>query len=189
MNNCELNVLNCGEPDIYYITLYADWNLVSLPFTPDSTDIADVIAAINTIVVIIWGWDAEGQAWLWYMPGNAASTLTTMAAGSGFWFFMTGPAILEVFEQGAVGLGAPASPYDVFEEWNLIGFTSTTSMSPESYLACIAGNYDLVWGWDAEGQAWLWYMPDNALSTLTTMEPGSGFWLWGTAECTIVPPT
>jgi hypothetical protein len=172
----------------YNITLYTGWNLVSLPFEPDSTAIADVIAAINTTLAFIWGWDAEGQAWLWYEPGNQFSTLSTMGDGSGFWFYMNGPAILEVFKQEAVGLGAPASPYDVFVGWNLIGFTSTTSMSPESYLASIAGNYNFIWGWDAGGQAWLWHEPGNQFSTLSTMEPGDGFWLWATAEGTIVPP-
>ncbi len=175
--------------EAYSISLAADWNLVSLPLIPDNTDIADVTAGINDTLAIIWGWDAEGQAWLWYVPDNFLSSLTTMEPGSGYWFFMYGPAILEVSGQEMPDPPTLTPAYDVFEEWNLIGFTSTTGMSPESYLASIAGNYSIIWGWDAEEQAWLWYVPDNFLSSLTTMEPGFGFWLWGTAEGTIVPPT
>jgi hypothetical protein len=182
--------LTTGLPLMSYnITLYTGWNLVSLPLIPDNTSIADVTAGINDTVAIIWGWDAEGQAWLWNVPDNALSTLTTMEPSSGYWFFMNSPATLEVFGQEMPDPPTLTPAYDVFEEWNLIGFTSTTSMSPESYLASIAGNYSIIWGWDAEGQAWLWYVPGNPASILTTMEPGDGYWLWGTAEGTIVPPT
>ncbi len=173
----------------YNITLAADWNLVSLPLIPDNTDITDVTASINDTLAIVWSWNAEEQAWYWYVPGNPLSTLTTMGDGFGYWFFMYGPAILEVSGQEMPDPPTITPAYDVFEEWNLIGFTSATSMSPESYLASIAGNYSIVWDWNAEEQAWLWYVPDNFLSTLTTMEPGFGFWLWGTAKGTLMPPT
>ena len=169
------------------ITLSTGWNLVSLPVIPDNTSIVDVTAAINTTVSIIWYYNANTATWLWYVPGNPASTLSTIEDGKGYWFLMNSPAALEGSGWEMPGPGAPPT-YDVFVGWNLIGFSSTTSMSPESYLATIAGTYNPIYGWDAEGQTWLWYVPGNLSSTLTTMEPGYGYWLLATADGTIVPP-
>ena len=174
----------------YNMTLAAGWNLISLPVTPDNPGIADLTAGISGDLAIVWGYDADPDTgtWLWYVPGNPASTLTAVEEGTGYWFFMNGPTTLEGSGQEIPGQGAPPPAYDVFVGWNLIGFSSTTSMSLESYLASIAGNYSIVWGYDAEGQTWLWYAPDNASRTLTTMEPGFGYWLWATADGIIVPP-
>lgn len=183
-NNYQMNTL---EYPSYNITLSTDWNLVSLPVIPHNTSIADVTAAINATVDIIWYYNSNTATWLWYVPGNPASTLSTIEDGKGYWFFMNSPAALEGSGWEIPGPGTPPA-YDVFVDWNLIGFSSTTSLSPESYLATIAGTYSLIYGWDAEGQSWLWYVPDNPSSTLTTMEPGYGYWLMATADGTIVPP-
>jgi C1A family cysteine protease/archaellum component FlaF (FlaF/FlaG flagellin family) len=174
----------------YNITLAAGWNLVSLPLMPDNTGIADVPADISGDLAIVWGYNAstDTDTWLWYVPGNPLSTLTAAAEGEGYWFFMNGTAALEGSGREIPGQGASPPAYDVFAGWNLIGFSSTTGMSPETYLASIAGNYSIVWGWDAGAPSWLWYVPDNPLSTLITMEPGCGYWLWATADGIIVPP-
>jgi hypothetical protein len=173
----------------YNISLAADWNLVSLPLIPDNTDIDNVTAAINDTLSLVWSYNASSDAWYWYVQGNPASSLATIEDGKGYWFFMNGPATLEGSGQEMPDPPTLTPAYDVFEEWNLIGFTSTTGMSHESYLASIAGNYSLIWCYDAEGQAWLWWVADNPASTFTTMEPGDGYWLWATTEGTIVPPT
>gem|GEM_PF-2139632 len=185
--------LQVEPPHISYnITLAAGWNLVSLPVMPDNTDIADVTAGISGNVGIVWAYNttADPDTWLWYAPGNPLSTLTAIEEGMGYWFSMNGTAALEGSGQEIPGQGAPPPAYDVFVGWNLIGFSSTTSMSLESYLASIAGDYSIVWGYNAAADTdpWLWYAPDISSSTLTTMEPGFGYWLWATADGVIVPP-
>jgi serine protease len=172
----------------YNITLAADWNLVSLPLIPDNTEIATVTAGISDSLSFIYYYNVTGT-WPVYSPGNPASSLTSMEDGFGYWFFMNSPATLEISGQEMPDPPTLTPAYDVFDGYNLIGFTSTTSMSPESYLASIDSNYDHIYGYDAEGQTFLMYSPGNPASTLTIMEPGDGFWLRATAEGTIVPPT
>ena len=73
----------------YNITLVAGWNLVSLPFAPDSTAIADITAAISADVAYVQSYDAATGTSPWYVPGNPASSLTTMEPGFGYWLWGT----------------------------------------------------------------------------------------------------
>ena len=177
-------VSNVDNRTSYNITLATGWNLISLPLIPDNTSIANVTAGIAADVAIIWGYSGNTTAWHWYVPGNPSSTLTSMEDGLGYWVFMNSPATLNVTGQEIL---TPTPPCDVFDGWNLIGFTSTTSMSPETYLAGVAADYTIIWGYDAEGQTWLWNTADNSSSTLANMESGHGYWLWATVDGTCDP--
>jgi len=169
--------------------LVVGWNLMSLPLIPYSTDITDIINADNLAsgnmdnVDLVYYFDTASETWLWW-NGAPASTLTTMEDGLGYWMLMSGADILTV--QGTQ-VGDPPPEYGVIVGWNMIGFTSTTAMAPAVYLASAAGDYTLLYGWDAVGETWLWWNGAPA-STLTTMEPGDGYWILMDNPGTITPP-
>ncbi|MDH5363776.1 MAG: C1 family peptidase, partial [Dehalococcoidia bacterium] len=173
----------------YDITLYEGWNLVSLPLIPDSTAITDIINTDNLAsgnmdnVDLVYYFDTPSETWLWW-NGSPASTLTSMEDGLGYWMLMSGADTLTVHGSQ---VGDPPPEYNVIVGWNMIGLTSTATMAPEVYLASAAGDYALLYGWDAVGETWLWWNGSPA-STLTTMEPGDGYWILMDNPGTITPP-
>ena len=120
-----------GDIDTECITLVEGWNLISLPVVPESNDIADVLADISENVVMVRHYDGATDTWLWQVPATGAGALTTLQDGLGYWIFMDAPDTLCV-----VGQQLPDPPaYQVVEGWNLIGFTSTTTMEHSEYLS------------------------------------------------------
>ena len=55
--------------------------------------------------------------------------------------------------------------------WNVIGFKSTTAQSPDDYLAGIAGQYTIIYGFD-EGAYFVVGTPGNE-----NLEPGLAYWI------------
>ena len=106
-----------------------------------------------------------------------------MKDGPGYWVFATVADNLTVHGTQA---GHPGPNYPVFSGWDMIGFTSTSNMAPETYLASVDGNYTFLYCWFNGG--WLWWMNGNTASTFTNMEPGYGYWLFMNTDGTITPP-
>jgi C1A family cysteine protease len=167
----------------YDIDLVEGYNLISLPLIPDSSDITDVLAGISGNVTIVWYYDAG--TWLWYVPGSPGSTLPAMEDGLGYWIFMNNADTLNVTGKEAPAPPEPSPTYDVVTGWNLIGFKSTVDMAHDTYLASVAGDYLIMWGWEA-GEGFFSPYPLNEHGG--NMEAGRGYWLWMNIPGTIVPP-
>jgi hypothetical protein len=170
----------------YDIDLAAGWTLVSLPFIPDSTDIDAVISngtlssSNVTNIVMVYNYNTTAEKWLWW-NGTPASTLNTMVDGKAYWIYA---AIADTLTVHGTQAGHPGPDYQVLTGWNMVGFTSTSDMAIESYLASEDGNYSLLYCW-VDGDWLLW---TTAGSTFTNMEPGCGYWLSINATGTITPP-
>jgi hypothetical protein len=69
-----------------------------------------------------------------------------------------------------------------------VAFTITTAViTPGVALAGIAGQYSRVWGFDSSTQTWKLYDPATpAISDLTVMTRGQGYWIKATQACTLV---
>lgn len=189
--------LDCGWLDTVSISMETEiplspgWNLVSLPLIPEDSDITVVISAdtlasgnVGNVGLVYW-YDPAIEGYRVYKPGVGGS-LTTMEDGKGYWIFMVSPDTLTVRGLEVPLPGQPWPAYDVFEGWNMIGFKSTSSMHHTSYLYNIAGDYSVLWGWDAGAQEYFSVYPLGEHDG--NMEPGHGYWLWATADGTIVPP-
>ena len=57
------------------------------------------------------------------------------------------------------------------EGWNLIGFKSTVPKLPEEYLAGIADQYVMIYGYD-DGNFFIAGAPGHEM-----LQPGLGYWL------------
>ena len=80
----------------------------------------------------------------------------------------------------------PGPSYLVLANWNMTGFTSTSNIALQTYLASIDGDYDVVYRWNAAAGTWsYWTVIANDFDT---MNPGYGYWLYMNAEDTITPP-
>ncbi len=76
----------------------------------------------------------------------------------------------------------PTNTYDVplVAGWNLVSFNIRPgSGSPASVLSTVAGNYSLVYAWDAAGAAWMKYDPamPAELNSLKNLGESMGFWI------------
>jgi len=169
----------------YNITLHEDWNLISLPLIPESSNITDVLAGVTGAnVTQVWAYDPTllpGNPWLSHIPG-VGGNLTTMEDGIGYWVVANGEATLTV--TGQCMPDPPATPpmYAVYDGWNLIGYKSIITRTHDDYLLNVAGRYTVIWGYD-EGWALVFPLP---LGT-GMLTPGQGYWIWMTEDGTIVP--
>jgi hypothetical protein len=169
----------------YDISLAAGWNLISLPLIPDDTDIADVLDGISVPLSVdaVWAYDAATSSWLFYDPDTLVGPLAEMKDGLGYWLDMKVPATLTIY-----GKPMPEPPwappaYDVYEGWNLIGFKSLGAMVHNTYLYNILGDYTVIWGY--EGGYFLVFPTPPGTGELET---SLGYWIWMTADGTIIPP-
>lgn len=69
-----------------------------------------------------------------------------------------------------------------------VAFTvGTAAITPGVALAGIAGQYVRVWGYDSNTQTWKLYDPATpAISDLTVLTRGQGYWIKATVDCTLV---
>ena len=171
------------------IELSEGWNLISLPLIPDSTNITEILSDANLAsgnhsnLSMVYYYNASADTWLWYTP-IPAGTLTTMVDGLGYWVYADSADVLTVHgTQMPPGLELPPT-YDVVEGWNMIGFKSTVDMPYDTYLISIAGDYAVIYGFDADAQEYFSVYP---LPYHPMMEPGHGYWIWMSTDGTIVP--
>jgi len=166
------------------IGLRAGWNAISLPLIPNNPLIEEVLADVENVEVV-WAYDPVSRPldpWFSYSP-KAPPDLTEMKDGLGYWIKMSVGAILTV--DGVVQPEPPGLPktYPVVEGWNFIGFKSLYPMSYDNYLVNIADSYSVIWGY-YDGRFYDVY----PLEHQPYLMPGSGYWIWMTAEGIIVPP-
>jgi hypothetical protein len=172
-----------GLVTTYDISLSTGWNLISLPLIPDNSSIENVLAGLNVPienVEVIWYYDAATGNWLVYTPGPAPDTLLTMEDGKGYWIKMSAPATLTV--HGVVISLPPAAPptYSVLLGWNLIGFTSTSSMTANTYLAGVKDKWASLWTFDPAIGTYV------KVLGMDLMLPGRGYWIYMTEAGVIV---
>jgi hypothetical protein len=152
----------------YEINLSNQWNLISLPEQPANTALDKVTTSIAGKFSSIWSY-GDGS-WKLYDPQNPNfSDLLTMEAGRGYW--------VDMKQGGTLSGSGAAAPSSVLLSagWNLVGY-GCKSLGISSALATMGGKYESVWAFK-EG-AWKLYDPNNPnFSDLTTLDPGSGYWI------------
>ena len=168
----------------YDISLNAGWNLISLPLIPNDSSINIVLSSISDHVDIVWYYE-DGE---WF--NNIDNSLTDMEDGKGYWVFMGDSSSTytltvngtETFEGGT---GFPG--YTLVEnDWNLIGFKSTTEMIAGKYVSDFTDhrlNSDsILWDYkDRDGDEDREYSI-SPLREYNNMESGYGYWLQGSVK-------
>jgi hypothetical protein len=147
------------------IQLQKNWNLISLPISPSDTDIADVLAPINGLYAAVHAYANSNKEYESYYPGDASSKLKKMESGRGYWIFMNQAASLQI-------KGTAAGKSITFgQDWNLVGYNSTTSMSATQALASTGGKVAALYSYNNA---------TNTYEVAQTLQPGTGYWLYAT---------
>jgi len=164
------NEVNTNDnPSIVILPVNSNWNLISVAGGDEIISIEDALAPIMADVISVWAYD--NGSWLVYDPENPDfSDLLDVEPGQGMWVNMRGNAELTI--PGEV----PAYGVDLFDGWNLVGFSSPASRNVSDAISSIDGDVASVWAY--QNGEWKVYNPlDSASSTLTTMDPGYGYWI------------
>lgn len=79
------------------------------------------------------------------------------------------------FALSGLGAGQSDKPLSLTAGWNLVGYDAAYSQPVHQAVGSIAPLIESIWGWSS-GQ-WLSYVPERAANSLTTLEPGMGYWI------------
>lgn len=178
-----------GSPSqVHNISLTAGdggWNFVSTRLVPPSTAIAAVLASIAGKYDLVQAY-ANG-VWRSYQPGIGGD-LTTIDQAMGFWVHATQNCTLSVSGQAPTSTTMHLSTAS--GGWNMIGWPSDDARNIGTALAGIAGNYDMVYAYNAYEQPdpWKIYNPSAPAyaSDLQQMSSGWAFWVHVTSNCDLV---
>ena len=155
-----------GElPNDLEISLNEGWNLISLNKIPASSALTDVFAGITGLIQV------KNEA-LSYMPSMAAcfNTLQELTPSGGYWVNMSAPAILTVSGEQ---VSASATPISLKAGWNLVSYLPEEAKPTSAALASIASQLQDV---------------NHLGSYPTLMEPGKGYWIRVSQDCTLTYP-
>jgi len=169
------------------VPLHPGWNLISVPMSPDSTTITDVLSNIEGKYDLVYAYDASDASDPWKKYNTAAPSflndLTEIDEIMGLWIRATEGVILTVS-----GSAPSSTDIPLYTGWNLVGHPSQTTHTITEALASIDGKYDLVYAYDASDATDPWKKYNTAapyfLNDLTEMGPGWGYWIRVTQDCT-----
>jgi hypothetical protein len=171
------------------LSLQPGWNLIALPLVPADPNLPAALASIAGQYDLVFAYDACDTAdpWKKYAPSAPPFTndLTALTVQDGYWVRATQAATLIV-----TGTLPGTTNVPLCTGWNLIGYPSAAAVALPGALASIAGQYDLVYAYDAAdlGDPWKVYDPNIPPpgSDLTELGPGKGYWLRATQNTTLV---
>ena len=168
----EVEVTSGEVHDSYSIQLYTGWNLISLPLTPEDTDVLNVLSSVMGNWNSVWSY--EGGNWKRYdLTGpDFLNDLTVVEPGKGYWIDMKSDDTLYVSGSEPTVKSIPLSA-----GWNLVGYNSLNSMPTTSAMNSVAGNWNSVWSYEAGNWKRYDLTGPDFLNDLTTMEPGKGYWI------------
>ena len=184
------------------LNLVKGWNLVG-----NGTNASIAVASLlNDAANIssVWTWQASGNAWAFYAPGQAEggltyaqsrgyAALTSIGAGDGFWINALQDFALHLPTAAAL---TPASFTSLAAGWHLISIGVSRTPSAFSADLSAAPGISSLWAWDNVNLRWFFYAPslaEQGSGVLTdyiagkgyrdftaagkTLAPGTGFWV------------
>ncbi len=156
------------------INLSAGWNLISLPLSPENSNIDFVLASISGKYDSVWSYQ-EGK-WKYYIAGLAGGALTTMEFGKGYWIKMKTASKLTIRGNDAI-----SSFLQLSKGWNLVGYNSLSPRTITEAFASIEGLYYSIWTYKDGG--WLRHIEGFSGNNLTDMVPYYGYWINAKDNC------
>ena len=168
------------------IALHLGWNLVSVPVSPNSTIITDVLSSIEGSYDLIYAYAASQTADPWKKYDLAAppflNDLDEIDETIGLWIRATEATTLRVS-----GAASSVSEILLHAGWNLVGCPIGAARPLTEALSSIEGKYDLVYGYDpAQGDdPWKKYDVNAPpfLNDLTEMGPKWAYWIRVLEDC------
>ncbi len=151
------------------------WNFFSIDVTPPSSAIANVLSGIAGQYDIVLGFEnGPSGGGLTYDPDNpGASDLTTIDVMHGYWINITAAATQTLTLDYEPARNDTAMT--LYPGWNMVSYLPDVTMPVTEALASIAGEYEIVQGFDGTART---YMPGSPeYSDLTELKPGFAYWI------------
>ncbi len=179
---CDSSTLDCvfSQSPIKELVLYPGWNLFSLPVKLNDRSIANVLSDISNKYNIVYSYDSLLGKWLLFKPDqelfDQSNSLTTFEIGKAYW--------IEMKEQGILNLsGESLGSFSIALQpgWNLVSSPYSYESSVENAFSSLGDNYDIIFGFNASTQEWMYFSPyhyDLYENTLEKIEPGKGYWIY-----------
>jgi len=169
------------------ISLTADgdgWNFVSGRLIPQTSSLPGYLSSIDGKYALLQGF--VNGSWRTYQAGFGGD-LSAIDEKMGFWIKVTENCQLVV--SGTAPSSTTISLSSTNGGWNLIGWPSDDTRAIGTALAGIAGQYDLVYSYDAfdSGDPWAVYSPSAPpyANDLTDVGPGQALWIHCTSNCSL----
>jgi len=157
-------MIEMKDSETQTLSLNAGWNLVSFYVEATDMSVATVLSPISSNLLQIKNLQSS------YDPGipSFLNTLSALNVKDGYWVQMSEAVTLDV--EGTVPSGASIS---VKSGWNLVGYPRSTGKAPSDELTSLGSTVVQIKNLQSS------YDPSipSFLNTLTTMVPGSGYWL------------
>ncbi len=175
------------------ISLYAGWNLISLPLFPVSTDINSILSDVMSNVDSVYYY--SGGSWVVYVPG-VSSTLSTMDAGAAYWIKVKGtppnatPVCTLTITGRKCSCGGTTLPGSFLYSrtgWNMVGFKSKTASSISSYFQSCGGAIIAIPIYYFDGATQM-MQSSSTCSDASVMQPGRGYWLFINSSLGVLAP-
>jgi len=168
-----LYVINASTGTTQNIALTSGWNLISLNVSPADHSLATLLTGISASVQQVKG--TEGV----YIPGNPYSTLSALTDGKAYNIQVSAPVTWSVN-----GTQIPANtPLALNAGWNMTAYLPQAAMPVTTAMQSVSTWLQQVKGTDGV------YIPENPYSTLTSMNPGKGYWIRLSAAHNLIYPT
>jgi hypothetical protein len=158
------------------------WNLVSVPKTLDSghSTAGIVFQGVNTGGHSMWEYNAQAQSWTKVYPDTVLRPLDGI-----FIYSTASTSVPIVFNTDPV---AVPPTKNVYQGWNLIGFSGMTPATAHDTFISLNGRWTQALGFDAASQGYEIQIISGgggAFADSRTLYPNKGYWLYMTSPGTL----
>jgi hypothetical protein len=149
---------------------------------PDPS-VAAILAPILDKVVVVLGFDQEGQSYYPDLPPQV-NTLEQLWPNFGYWIKVLEDTTLSI----AGGVLSPDTPLSLKQGWNLVAYLPESPLPVAQALASIDGLYTAVLGFEQGALSYYPHLPPQ-MNTLFNLEPKHGYWIKMLEDATLTYPT
>jgi hypothetical protein len=182
-----LTVQENPVPTFRDLTLYPNWNLVSLAIAPEPNALPDVFGGLS--VAYVFGYQSgEGpRSWDVNRP-DFLNDLKFLSGLRGYWIKYTGGTSTNWHVDGdSISV---STPIPLYNGWNMVGYLPDREDSVGHSLASLGTLYDYIMWFDAASglpKTWDRARPDF-LNDLQILQPLSGFWIKMSGSASLIYP-
>ena len=164
-----MNMESCAAEETFSKTLYAGWNLISLPLTPSDSSVSAVLSGVS-----------QDAVYCYNATSKQFESADVMEPGTGYFVHATSECTWEYS-----GTAYTSVDVSLKQGLNMVGWLNCPK--DVDALSSISGDYYYVAQWNATAEKFDVYNPvaSSTFNDFTTMERGTGYFISAKQECTL----
>ena len=172
-----LFMLEISGTQIINIYLIQGWNLISVPFLLENKTLPEPFKTIEGNYTSVFAYDAKSKEWDLFDPTlpSFLNTLSIINETMGFWINMLEEDTLSM--QGDI---PDTTTFNIYEEWNLIGYPYDKEMDIQSTYENVNDSFSTIYMYNSsDSDQWKMYdiYAPSFLNDLYYAIPGFGYWV------------